>query len=132
MTWDYVRPSDRKEGTIQVGRVAQTEFAALIDRSDNPELRSLVKRGAWYSSVVSVRNLFAGLLPVRGTGGRYSCNRDLGIDSCEDVCIKYCPSNETLSVTAAISHVGMHSEHTEGEMAEQIELMAESRRLFGY
>jgi hypothetical protein len=56
MTWDYVRPSDRKEGTIQVRRAAQVEFAALIDRSDDPELRSLVKRGDWYSPVVSVRD----------------------------------------------------------------------------
>ena len=89
MTWDYVRPSDRKEGTIQVRRAAQVEFAALIDRSDDPELRSLVKRDAWYSPVVPVRGFFAGLLPLRGTGGRHSCNRDPGIGPGEDMCAEW-------------------------------------------
>jgi hypothetical protein len=132
MTWEYVRPSERKEATVQLGRVQQEAFAALIGRGDDPALHSLVKHGAWYSFVVSVRDFFPGMLPLRGTGGVASCNRELGIDSSDDVCVKYCPSNETLSVSAEVMHVGMHSEISEREEEEQRELIADSRRLFGW
>jgi hypothetical protein len=107
MTWDYVRPCESKSGTIRLDGIQQAAYAALIGRPDDPGLRTLVKKGAWYTSSMSVTEFFAGLR-LRGKGGRYGTNEQLGIDPLDNLVVKYSPSNETLSIKARISHVATH------------------------
>ena len=59
----------------------QREYCALIGRERDPELRTLVKSGAWYSLDCDIETVLgAGAPPLRGTGGRYGSNADLGVD----------------------------------------------------
>ena len=114
MTWDYLhkrRSTNGCAGAAQVPRVPQAAFCALIGRPHDPQLRSVVKRGAWHTCDVPFRTVFGGDAPKpTGTGGRYGCNRDLGIDTTEDLVMKYSPSTQTLSIGAYVSHVDTHGD----------------------
>lgn len=87
--------------TARIERVEQRFFAALIGRGADPLLRSLPKKGSWFSVSMDADVLFEGCGPVRGRGGPHGCNSQLGL--CEDeaaIGVKYSPSTQTLSVSA--------------------------------
>ena len=77
--------------------------------SADPELRTLVKAGAWYSLSVPLETAFGrGCDPLRGSGGRYGCNSDLGVDPAHGLTLKYQPKSKTLGVHVYVSHVDSH------------------------
>ena len=108
LTYEYLRRKNKKDYcpvTAHVPRVSKAEYAALIGRPSDTELTSVVKQGAWYREVVSFDCLFGtDHPPIVGTGGRYGCNRELGINLAGDIVVRYKPSNETVSVEAIIQH----------------------------
>jgi hypothetical protein len=111
-TWDYLRCKNSRngcDGTVRIERVDQPTFAALIGRAADPELKSLVRQGAWYSTRVSASTFFGeGRVSIRGSGGRYNSNADLGIYVEDDFVVKYSPSQKTVSVTAYVAHLGSY------------------------
>lgn len=100
-TVPIVRRKNRENGadaTIRIIRVEQAEYCKLIGRTKDPELRTLVKRGAWYTASVPFRTLFGrDVAEISGSG-----YIDIGIDPKENLTVKYCPSSQTLSVTAFV------------------------------
>lgn len=84
----------------QVSRVPQNVYAALIGRPADVELRTLVKRGAWYSHVVRTTRFFGERL--HGRGGRYGGNGDLATGSKME--LKYQPATRTISVGVEVGH----------------------------
>lgn len=108
VTWDYLRGKRAPHGcnaTTQVPRVQQAEFAALIGRSNDPTLTTLVKRGAWYSIDVAFDVVMDGDQGIYGKGGRHSCNTELGIDPAANLTVKFKPSDSTLSITGHVQHI---------------------------
>ena len=112
LTWDYMnskRAANGAVGTVRLERIEQVEYCALIGRSADPELRTLVKAGAWYSLSVPFETAFGrGCDPLRGSGGRYGCNSDLGVDPAHGLTLKYQPKSKTLGVHVYVSHVDSH------------------------
>lgn len=110
VSWDFLRAKRSEHGaeaTVRLLRVSQAEYAALIGRPTDLDLRSVVKRGAWYAARVHYRTLFGpklGATALMGSGGRYNCNSDLGVDPESSLVVKYSPSNSTLSVSAFVQH----------------------------
>jgi hypothetical protein len=107
VTWDYLSTKNSPNGcraVAQVPRVQQAEYAALIGRPTDVNLSSLVKAGAWYSLQVPYSTVMDSNEATMGTGGRYSCNKELGIDPESDLTVKFKPSDNTLSVTAYVQH----------------------------
>lgn len=105
-TWDYLRSKSAPHGastSVRVERVDQAEYAAVIGREADPELRSVVKRGAWFAVAVPFETVF-GETPIRGAGGKYGCNAELAIGGEEDdsVTVKYCPATRTMVVGAYV------------------------------
>lgn len=96
-----VRRKNRENGanaTIRIIRVEQVEYCKLIGRSKDPDLRTLAKRGAWYTASVPFRTLFGrDVDEISGNG-----YNDIGVDPKGDLTVKYCPSSQTLSVTAFV------------------------------
>ena len=109
-SFDYLRSKNSPNGcggTVRIERVDQPTFAALIGRAADPELKSLVRQGAWYSTSVHATKFFGeGRVSIRGSGGRYNSNQDVGILVDEDFVVKYSPSQRTVSVTAYVAHLG--------------------------
>jgi hypothetical protein len=112
MTWDYMRSKRAPNGavgTVRLERIEQVEYCALIGRSADPELRTLVKNGAWYSLEVPFETAFgAGAAALRGSGGAYGSNSDLGVDPAHGLTLKYQPKSKTLGVHVYVSHVESH------------------------
>ena len=112
MTWDYMRSKRAPNGavgTVRLERIEQVEYCALIGRSADPELRTLVKNGAWYSLEVPFETAFgAGAAALRGSGGPYGSNSDLGVDPAHGLTLKYQPKSKTLGVHVYVSHVESH------------------------
>jgi hypothetical protein len=107
MTWDHLRTRNSPNGcsaVAQVPRVQQAEYAALIGRPTDVNLSTLVKSGAWYSLQVPYSTVMDSNEATMGTGGRYGCNKDLGIDPDSHLTVKFKPSDNTLSVTAYVQH----------------------------
>lgn len=105
LTWDYLRRKNAPNGTnatVQVMRVEQSEYCALIGRSYDPQLQTLVKKGAWYSDTVDFSTVMGPQMSLVGSGGRHGCNRDLGINPESQLVVKYAPSNKTLSITGYV------------------------------
>ena len=95
--------------TAQLHRIEQVEYCALIGRAFDPQLKTLVKNGAWYSADVDFHTVFGDdITSISGSGGRYNCNNQLGVDPNMNACVKYCPSNKTLSVSVYVSHRDTH------------------------
>ena len=93
--------------TCQLHRVSQDEYCTLIGRSFDPNLSTLVKKGAWYSMKVPYSTFMGennNPSTITGSGGRYNCNNQLGVDPEQDLVVKYAPSQQCLSVTFYIQH----------------------------
>lgn len=108
LKWDYLRTKNAHHGcsaVAQVPRVEQAEYAALIGRPTDPALTTLVKSGAWYSAQVPYSTVMGSDDAMIGTGGRYGCNAQLGIDPNFVLTVKFKPSDRTLSVTGYVRHV---------------------------
>jgi len=109
VTYDYMRRKNGKpwgcDAVAQVPRVSPQDFAALIGRPTDTQLKTVVKTGAWYSVHVPYKTVFGSDEPLMGRGGRYGCNSELGLDPSNDLIVKFKPSDNTLSVTAQICHV---------------------------
>ena len=73
--------------TARLHRIEQVEYCALIGRAFDPQLKTLVKKGAWYSADVDFNTVFGNDID----SGRYKCNKHLGVDPTMTVCVKYCP-----------------------------------------
>ena len=58
-----------------------------------------------YREVVPFETVMGHKHPIMGSGGRYGCNSDLGIDSKNDLVVRFKPSDETLSVEATVQHM---------------------------
>ena len=103
-TWDYLRSKSAPNGTIasaRLERIEQAEFAALIGRPTDTGLKSLVKKGAWYSINLSYVSVF-GMDSIRGKGGKYQGNAQLRIDPEVGLGLKYSPSLKVLSVEGSV------------------------------
>lgn len=108
-SWDFLHSKNSVNGccaTARLERVSQPHFAALIGRAADPELRSLVKRGAWYAFDTTFDDFFGEDADgIYGRGGRYGCNGQVGVDREQNIVIKYSPSTKTLSATAYVRHL---------------------------
>lgn len=108
-TWDLLRSKNSPHGaqaTVRVDGVEQRHFAQLIGRAADPSLRSLVKKGAWYSASVTLATFFGGAPPaIRGSGGRYGSNGRLGVAPMDGFLVKYSPAQKALSVSAFIAQI---------------------------
>ena len=122
LTWDYMRSKRSPHGCWIVGQVpsiAQHVYATLIGEADDPQLKGLVKQGAWYSATVPFSTVFgADARSIHGRGGRYNGNADLVVPNSalccrmmiehEDVLqLKYCPGSKRLSIGAEARHLGL-------------------------
>ena len=105
-TWDLLRAKQSPNGTstsVRLERVEARHYAALIGLRGDPTLRSLVKKGAWYSVYVSCDDLFEE--GVCGKGGKYGSNGQLGVRSEDEISVKYSPASKTMSIGAYISRI---------------------------
>lgn len=103
LTWDFLRAKNAQHGcnaTVTLERVEQRQFAALVGRSADPELRSLPKEAGWHRISRPLQRMF-GEDWVHGRGGKYGCNSELllGGEENPDMLLKYRPSTMTLSVS---------------------------------
>ena len=109
ITWDHMRSRNAPNGctiAAQIPRVLPEEFAALIGRPTDPTLKTLVKKGAWYSVTVSHETVFGtNDIVMSGKGGRYGCNSELALDPSIEMTIKFKPSDRTLSVAGWVGHI---------------------------
>jgi len=109
LTWNYLHQKNSPNGawvTARIERVEQTMYCGLIGKPHDPQLRTLVKKGAWYQAKMSVKEFFDGEENrPRGKGGKYGSNTELAVDPECDVAIKFCPSTRTISIGAYISHI---------------------------
>ncbi|CAB9509309.1 expressed unknown protein [Seminavis robusta] len=90
ITYDHMRRKNKQnycEAKVEVPRVPTEQYAALIGRPADTKLTSVVKKGAWYREVVSYKTVMGHSNPMTGSGGRYGCNSELGIDSKPDLVI---------------------------------------------
>ena len=79
LKWDYLRSKNSPNGiggSVTIDRVQQREYCALVGLENDPNLTTLVKKGAWYSMRCSVEAAF-GVKQLHGTGGRYGGNAQL-------------------------------------------------------
>lgn len=109
LSWDYLRSKNAEHGalaTVTLERVEQRIFAVLAGRGADPQLRSLVKVGAWVSAERSLEGFFGG--PLEGSGGRYNSNAQLtlGGEGFERLTLKYRPSTQTMTVTGFVNPRG--------------------------
>lgn len=99
VTWGFLDSKNEQNGawcSAQLLRVTQAQYCTLIGRAKDPQLESLVKRGAWYSVTVPFETVMDSDEDiVRG---------DLGIDAENPLTVKYQPSTQTLSVRAFVQH----------------------------
>jgi len=108
-TWDFLNTKNAPNGasaTIRVFGIEQNIFCALTGRSNDPNLTTLVKKGAWYScdNIDFGTVLGSGAGSIYGSGGRYGSNGQLGICNENPLTCKYCPGSKTLSVTGYVQH----------------------------
>eukprot|EP00037_Helgoeca_nana_P003547 m.40570 g.40570 ORF g.40570 m.40570 type:complete len:372 (+) comp13964_c0_seq1:85-1200(+) len=124
LTWDHMRSKRAPNGCwitgqVQVpGGVTQAVYAALIGQGTDPELRGMVKRGAWYSALVPFSTAFGGdnARSITGRGGRYNGNADLVVPNSalsarlcqfgDMVELKYCPGSRRMSIGAEARNLG--------------------------
>jgi hypothetical protein len=86
---------------IEVPNVTPSVFAGLIFRPQDPELRTLVKNGAYYKVDMKANEFFA-VSPgteITGVGGKYGSNDQCKVDSECHLAIRYQPKSTTLSVS---------------------------------
>jgi len=106
LTWNYLRSKNSRNGCVGVARIERVDqqmYSSLVGRGEDPELKSLVKKGAWYSCSVSAKEFFGDGQVPRGKGGKFGCNADLSID--DEMILKYCPATSTMSVTVDVKHI---------------------------
>ena len=99
-TWDLLRDKRSPNGTstsVRLERVEMRHYAALIGLQADPNLRSLVKKGAWFSVDVACDTFFEEEI-IQGKGGKYSCNSQLGVRGEGDLSVKYSPAAQTMSI----------------------------------
>lgn len=113
ITWDYMRTKRSPNGcnvTAHISRVPPADYATLIGRPTDTELKTVVKRGAWYSTDVPFSTVMDSNDGIIGKGGRYGCNSELGLDPSCSLTVKFKPSDNTLSVTGYVRHVDTFEE----------------------
>ena len=109
-------PASSKNGyetaAIHIPDVEKAEFAALIGRPDDSALKTLVKKGAWYSQQVECNVFFntnnddsSGICssPITGKGKR---NDIVGMYPDEELTVKFKPCDGTLSIKARVHYLG--------------------------
>ena len=105
--WDYLRSKNSPNGAsacAKIDFVSTVEYAALIGRAADPELKSLVKNGAWYSVNVAFDVFFGDSAgPIRGHGGKYGGNSNLSVYEDEGLVVKYSPAQQVMTVSAYIA-----------------------------
>ena len=109
ITWDYLNTKRAPNGcsvTAHIPRVSAADYAALIGRPTDTSLQSVVKKGAYYSvEDLEFSSVMGNDHGIPGKGGRYGCNRQLGLDPSFPLTVKFKPSDGSLSVTGFVRHV---------------------------
>lgn len=113
ITWDYLNKKQAPNGcsvTAIVPGVTTADYAALIGRPTDTTLQTVVKRGAYYSvdtvPFATVMGPTVALdIGIRGIGGRYGCNSQLGLDPSFPMEVKFKSSDSSLMVTGYVQHV---------------------------
>jgi len=86
LTWNYLHQKNSPNGawvTARIERVEQTMYCGLIGKPHDPQLRTLVKKGAWYQAKMSVNEFFEGEENrTRGKGGKYGSNTEVVKQQC--------------------------------------------------
>uniref|UniRef100_A0A0G4I942 Uncharacterized protein n=1 Tax=Chromera velia CCMP2878 TaxID=1169474 RepID=A0A0G4I942_9ALVE len=112
-TWDFLNSKNVPHGaigTVRLPRIEQFEFCALIGKKDDPELRSVVKNGAWHTVRMPLEDFFGDVLgedgKIHGSGGKYGCNRQIAcgvnFNEVDELTVKYCAANKTMSISTWI------------------------------
>lgn len=108
ITWDYLNSKRAPNGcsvTVRVPRVSMADYAALIGRPTDTSLETVVKKGAYFSVTdLDCCTILGSNAGIRGKGGRYGCNQQLGLDTSIPLTVKYKPSDGSVSVTGWVSH----------------------------
>jgi hypothetical protein len=102
LTWDTMWSVPYQMASVPIKvtifGVSPAAFAALIGRAEDAELKTLVKRGAWYSENVDNSVLFGAgwRTTMVGSGSkRGSLNSELGLDETSSL-LKYAPAKQEL------------------------------------
>jgi|TARA_B110000208_G_C11681856_1_gene399086 hypothetical protein len=100
LTWNFLsskRSPNGTTGTTQIDRVSQLEFCSLVGLADDPDLTTLVKKGAWFSKTTTCEMAFG--------EATLTSRQGLGVYRGE-VHLKYSPAREMLSITVYVEVVG--------------------------
>ena len=100
LTWDYMHKKRCENGTagaVTINNVEQRQFASMAGLDHDPELTTLVKKGAWYTVTKCSMQAVFGEDEVSGSGSNFDLDSQLGVAE-GSVCLKYAPSMKKLSV----------------------------------
>ena len=105
LTWDYLHKKgceNGARGAVTIKNVEQRQFASMAGLGHDPELTTLVKKGAWYTVTKCSMQAVFGEDEVSGSGSNFDLDSQLGVDK-GSVCLKFAPSMKRLSVRVYVA-----------------------------